>query len=757
MANYNLLKELDQEDYRSLIQQVEFAEKGYNIQFIIDSDLIGNYCYPFGLNPETKYGARAEKIKDIEYLSDEQITLHSLFYLSSNKILLLDQYFDELEGMLYKATKIGKQKIKSIDLNFGVFKFSKNSELLEILYDSFANMFTKALLHIDGLKKVSNLLNGKKVLLDADNLTNSVNKEVVTACQPQIDKVDNIKSVMRRFIGKNNELFFSRNRDAEILSRILCFNEIAKTKKLRNIYILLSDTEILKNTLKTIKDGESILQYPIIDRQKIDFYRNVSQSFAYTICLSYNGNKIDYKKTIYNLKTLQETSRIVNEKLNSTAKILESNSFELTSNKIYDNYHRLRNEYENSGLLKSFNPLFNSIKADLKGKEITDVVKIFDDFQKEGQRHITNISNTNIALLRKLKNLAHFNTSFIYGIDRIKESNDTFDISKGSDYIEGTFHHLPIYLTFKKSSNKYEKHFLKLVEIIFSRNLSRSRDIIIELNELISIMNSSKFNDLEKSEINLIKAFIFMILPSQNKKNGIKENDILAASWLSDLIINEDNEELFADKLYLQIWAERRIKNFSKSVNHAKKAIKLFPEDPRFYHGLFLSQYCMSEDRQNSDNKLLNDLLKNLDKADELYIEFALKNYEKTSYLIDAFDSFDQSYINSKCYCRALIAYNLLKNDKNTFIEMLKDIREDFDELKDEEGKFFFELTEYYDTEAFIEYLESYYVDNKSEKLDYAEKAITKAIKQTTNDNLKIKYIKKLKVIEERIEKIKSR
>ncbi|MCA9749475.1 MAG: hypothetical protein KC414_10245, partial [Romboutsia sp.] len=349
-----------------------------------------------------------------------------------------------------------------------------------------------------------------------------------------------------------------------------------------------------------------------------------------------------------------------------------------------------RNAYENSGLLRSFDPLYESIKSSLEDKNIKDVKEIFDIFRQEGEGLLKEVYSRNIFFLRKLIKVGQFNSSFIYGIERIRKWGDPFDISKGADYVEGTFHHLPLYITFSNLNDDYQKRVYSLIELVLTRSIHYSTNLINELEGILEIMNSSRLDELDKVEINLIKALVFMIIPSRNVLQKVKENDTIANAWLSELEIPKEEKEASANRDYLRIWSLRRIGRYKESVKLAKSAIKKHPKDPRFYHGLFLSLYCISEENKNQDVTLLRKLLSYLDKSLELYYEFTLENYSNQRIFPVIMDSIEESYLNSYCYCSSLLANTLNKaTEIGEFKELMVSIRKKFSGLKDEENRFY--------------------------------------------------------------------
>lgn len=770
---FNLLRELDCDDYHSLISQVNLAKNGYDLYYAIDPELIHNYCYPLGIIPEEMGKQRKSKLTQ-DYLADEQITLHNLFYLLdiNKRLLLLNEYCFELEGMLYVASRTEAHELDDFDVKLKTFeKGDGDDALMELLYESYSEMYAKVLLYIDGLKKASNILQNRRLILDSNNLENEVVKKIVNSnFGTEKDKKiieGNMQYELQLGAKKKKRkqvLFPSKLRDVIAIGRILSFNrhiQKLKSNDAKKIFILLSDSSLVKNTMNRIRKEENRIEYPNLNDKQNIYFRNVAQSFAYLISLEYknnDGGEIDFDKTITNLNNLREASQSLNERFNETSTGLDLNTSELLKKDVFTNYNRIRNAFENSGLLKSFDPLLKSIKNNLRGKKISDVAIIFKEFKEEEKKYIKDtIVDQHIYFLRALRKTGEFNASFLYGIESIKNEGATFDLSKGSDYIEGSHQHLPLLLTFSTSENGFIDHMYELIKLVLSHKSEDSILICTKLEKFFNEMNSSRIYDDNKSEINLIKALIFMILPSLRSIHDVKENDLLANNWLKELSIIESNEEGLKNKTYLNIWSSRRIREYQESIKIAEQAIIDFPNDPRFYHGLFLSQFCLCSD--NKDYYLLDNMMTNLKEAHNRYYQFIEEKYpnRKLGQLI--YHAMTDSFNNSYSYCLSLKAQLLEGQEKNEeYSTLMKEARKLINLLKDENGCYRDELPEYYDTEAYIEYSESFYlpVDKRIPKLEYAKTAIYKAIQLSKNEVLTKKYKSLLDRINQRIMELVS-
>ncbi len=769
-----LLRDLSTEDYDSLISQVDLARKGFEFYFIIDADIFGNYCFPQGIIPEETRTERRQKFNS-EYLSDEQLTLHAIFYLNEThkNILLLDEYFFEVEAMLYKARRVGAENIRKLIPDLPVFSANiKNTDFKELLYDSFSQMYAKVLFHVNGLTKAHNLLKDKKILLDSDEIEKPFVKEIIDENRGTEKDIQIIENVMLFELNKfikfgNKSLFSSRKRDAIIVDRLLSFNRSIcqnKTNSNKAVFILLSDSTLLKDTLNHLKSNNVGLEYPLISGQEVLFYRNIPQVFALLISLSYNEDKtIDFNKTIASIKELQKSSQSLDQKIIDASNELNININDLLKSELYANYNDLRNAFENAGLLKSFDQLYLSIKKDLRDHSLKDIAAIFTKFQRDSGTLVNTVISDQIRFLASLRKAGEFNTAFVYSINKIKQGMP-FDLSKGADHIEGNYQHLPLLLTFNSARLKYLESLSELVRLVLCHKSENGNNLLSQFEKMIKEMNSSNIYNKDETEINLIKSLLFMILPSKLIVNtSIKENDLLAEKWLDDLKINDDNESQ-RNLLYLKIWCKRRINNYKESEEIATKAIISFPDDPRFYHGLFLSQFCLFEELMDKNTteglSLIDKMLDNLKKANNLYPGFIKNYYQEKSISLLILEAMNDSFYNSYSYCLTLKA-DYLKEHDNTVecSNLISEALSVFDRLKSDNGKFRDELSEYYDTEAFILYHKAFFMQKAIDGitiLDQAKKIIQRAQQLSKNISLIEKYQSREKLINDRLDVLRS-
>lgn len=765
-----LLRELKSDDYDNLIAQLELEKMGYTTYFVLDANIFHNYCFPLGIVPNETRAERRMKL-NADFLSDEQITLHTIFYLNEThkKILLLDEYLFEIEGMLYKAKKVGAENIKRLNPDFPILDLNyirnDKSEIKELFYTYFSQIYATVLLNINGLKKAYKILNEGRILLDSDEIGVSAIKNIIDENRGDENNIEKIEELMFFILNqdkrtKKKSLYGSRKRDAIIIDRLLSFNNniIDSNYNEKAIFVLLSDSSLMSDAINYLRNEYSSIKYPLFLNKKILLCRNIPQTFAYLVSVAYRDDKsIDLEKTIANIKVLRESSRSLNQQFDNTSDELNVDTNDLLKFEIFVRYNNLRNAFENAGLLKSFDKLYRSIKDELKNKTLTDVKSLFEKYEKDSSAFLSDIITDQIRFLESLRKAGEFNSVFVSGINKIKQGMP-LDISKGSDYIEGSHHHLPILLTFSSSNSKYLETLCELVKIVLSHKSTGNSILLEQLKKVIKEMNSSNIFDKDDTDINLIKTLIFMILPSKLSESNQKENDLLAQKWISNLKINEKKESI-ANLLYLKVWCERRISNYKESIKIALDAIKKYPEDPRFFHGSFLSEFCLYEEDKSNNSKILlsliESMLRNLMHAKTLYPKFILNHYQDQFIASIMLDAMNDSFFNSYSYCLALKASVLKKYGDvigEDYSNLIQEAQEYFARLEDESEILKDRFPEYYDTGAFILYHSSF-----CDKIENHEEILQKALKYITEAQMLTKDISLINKYQSREEMIKAR
>ncbi|MEO6977027.1 MAG: hypothetical protein ABI113_01575, partial [Mucilaginibacter sp.] len=758
-----LLKGLRDEDFDSLIKQEKFRSQGYTIHFVVDAGLIYNYCFPEAFEKSKTSLERRKKLAIPEYAANEQVTLHSIFFLNKGKerVVFFDQYIPELDGVIEQA--VTYKAYTGTVLNSVEFTLTDPKELA---FDSFSKIFANLLLHVNGLRKISNLLASKALIIEPKELENDFIAKTLVLNKGTQETTDKVKDLLSQML--NEELFESKKRDAVVFDRVISINNFIQKfgdlEERKHVFILLTDSSVMRRLGHRLTKIPEYINYPTIHSEYIELTRSVQQYFAYLISIVYKeSGEVDHQKTIENLYLLKDYSREIQNRFFVTEQIIQKKNSDtiinlLTSEKygkVFDNYKTIRDEFENSGLLRSFDGLYKSIKPTLKDKKFNLIRAFFEAIENDIEQLNKELGEKHRILLKRLLNEAIFNTTFINGIEQISKSGVNFILKKGEDLIEGSYQHLPIFLTFSKIK-KLQLHTFNFLALILTKKTEESKGIVYELDEILNLLVEANSNGDWPIEVKLLKAFIFILLPSEDEslatsyKKSIEviDNNAFALEWLEGIYQRTkiDDSELSADLLYLLCWTARRVKDYKKALSYANIGIKVFSDDPRFYHGKFLADYCIYQSAQRASGELIDEMLKNLKLSVNFYTSFISNHYIQFDSVVLLYDKLIDTFNNNFCYCLVLkasyLASSQTENDVNLIVALLTQARNHLKALKLENGAFKDELAEYYDTESHLEYIEADYLKGKHrvKKLHNAQLAISQAIKLSTHEGLKNKY-----------------
>lgn len=764
-----LLRRLGDSNYDTLILQERLRMEGYSFHYIIDVDLIGNYCFPKGIIESNKNRIKKNNISD-EYLADEQVTLHALFYLNKNaqRVIILDEYYQELQGFIRFARIHSKPNSKFSE---GLFddktlneleKLNDNEGLANLIRVHFSKLLAEVTLKIEGLKKLSSLFADDTLIFDSQSLENDLLIEAFEDSKKNVQYKNEIFSFFNtKDIEYTNET--SKKVDAQIISRVLSINKfLSSTNKskgfeqnARHIFFYLGDSNTNEVVFKKI---ENKAYYPSIKGTKINLYKTINELFAHLICIEYDTiGRIDSIKTIENLTLLKKYGKAIKKTLKETQNKISSTRdneideyFPTTDEFKYffSRYFNLRNSFENAGLFQSFKFLYDSIKEDIKGTKFTQIKNILEKLN-EKHKEIELELKPYEDRIKALDEENKVNNLIALGFEEIRLGGSEFTLQKGQDLIEGSYQFLPIIFRIQnisEFSTIYAKPINMLTELIVKKKINESKKVCDSLLDLFKLLerNINKYNDPIEEKI--IKTLVFLILPNSNEKSSTE----LIINWLS----KSDNEslplELRVELWYTLCWIYRRTKNYSASIRIADEGIKTVPNDPRFYHGKSLANYCMWVENKKSVN--IDDIISGLKKSKKLYYEFIEDNYTnglKASLHSKIIDTFN----NNLCYFYTEKSFLIKDSHPDMAMELINIARHKYlKELKKADGTYIETLPEYYDTESNLEFVESYMLDDKINRLSHSKIAIEQAIKLSNHLELKGKYLKRLYDIEERID-----
>lgn len=781
-----LLANLKNSDYDSLISHERLRASGWKIHFVIDASIVNNYCFPTGifLNHSTRLNDR--KFTN-EYLADEQATLHSLFYLTepNNKPIIFDQYLPELRALINLArnTALYNSQLNQIDFFLdNSFSLSPTTELneekiVELVKENFSQIIATVLSRMDGLNKLLSLFKDKVFIFDSTDLNNQFLQDACDLVRGNVDTRTFILQLYRSLFSleKFQKRESAKERDSWVIDRIIGLNNFiqkwGKGKDQKHLFILISDSPATKRVLDELCFSE-IIEYPRIEGKKINLYRTTEQFFAHLICRKYNKKQeLSSRDTINNLSILREKSFSINSKFNQTQSYLQKNislshSRELLYveeyRDIFSNYREIRGAYENVGLFQSFNSFYNNLIGQINTEtKFRDIKRLLDTIKKQIDVISNELANVQNIILDDLETEAEFNSIFIMSIETIKNELNNFDLSKGGDPIEGSYQHLPVFLHFSDGDERKEYHeiILKLTRMILERKINESKLIFIEFDALLRKLYTIKSKVQSPTEEKLIKSFISLILPPIDSYEHNEEYDVTdmkAYKWLRDVEKRNTEPTLESEILYMLCWTARRTKDYISSEQFAKRGIKKFPKDPRFFHGYALALYGEKEDIEKETVSDVNEIIENLQKAYKLYPDFLKDSYSSADCVL-FLNKVDQCFDNNFCFFYTEIAHLLFlkKQPQEQSLSYIKLAEINLNRLR-VGGGFIEELAEYYDTEAYFYFVQSllkkYF--NPLQKVLAAKKSIDTAIQLTSDRRLITKYEKRKRVIETRLSEL---
>lgn len=767
-----LISELEDYNFDSLIEHERLIQEGYKFHYILDADLIGNYCFPYSLQ-EGEVRRKGRNIST-EYISDEQVTLHLLFHfpIQVQHEFLFEGYVQELGGMINRARKeaLNDPSFKTIMANqlnelLSKIRINQQEDKLNVddntnfIEEYFSKIISTVLLRIDGLKKIKMLLENdlftyETMDLDDELLENACDFEKGDERREKI-----IKSIYSHVFRRGTSKVSDRDKsiDARVIERTLSINNFIQKygegKGKKNVFLLAVDAPLTQRVFDFIKSSQ-ILEYPIIDGGKINLYRTTQEYFAYILCCVYNeDNTVNHQQTIENLRSLKTANNLVKKGTHSL-KVLEPQSI------IFDNYKRLLTTFGNLSILRSFDAIYNSIKSDLEDGSVIEIKMFLDEIKREEASLLQHVIRTHEQMLDNIVNEAKFNEIFLTGMNIMDRVGFEFEILKGGDSIAGSYQHLPVFFRFSKipGSSVYNDDLLKISMPILQRKIAGNDILMNDIRQLLQRLHRIKSRSKYPLEEKLIKTLLYLILPvshntQQLSPNEKRANDMAAYHWLKK--IAEDNEDmgpLFSEFLYIKCWVARRVGLFPEAKEIALKGIKDFPKDPRFYHGLFLAEYCIYFDMQEQYKipDMVDDLITNAVSAFQLYPAFIDEFYDN-AYHDDLNERIEDCFNNNLCYLYTERAY-LLYHEKKS-----KEALGTLDKAREYLGALIVgdynneTLPEYFDTAAYFYYQESFFRHlNPKQKIQKALDAIDEALLKTTHRDLRDQFDKRRKLIKKR-------
>ncbi|TAE26018.1 MAG: hypothetical protein EAZ91_18410 [Cytophagales bacterium] len=442
------------------------------------------------------------------------------------------------------------------------------------------------------------------------------------------------------------------------------------------------------------------------------------------------------------LATLKEMKEVVEKRTKTIGN--ESNSFEVVFKERID---ILRNRYAREKLLKQINEfreLFEQLQQ--AGGRFGRLSTLYNNLVAERADRSEELEKSSKGILSTINFELEFKEHYLQWLESRASKTPNFIIQRGKDPVFGTAHHLP--LLFENGGNQKElisqitqRYIRDEVEALKSK--ANAADLDANIEDLIKKQTTESFAHQGKPEPEdiLVRSLLNLIIPfdrTKKKSYTPEEMVIQVAKKQIDLIAFEGDVLLLGDYYYLLCWACRRDKQYERSRKYAELGKQLNENDPRFWHGLFLYNYCEFRECIKKTTLTIegnaSSALPFLGKAIETS-QKALEKYE--SWLTDAKRTEDPIVLKKTkaALMTGIIIVHAYLYAIEGDIDFLTKSREVTQDLKKFEGTAYGQQPEYLYVESFLEYQEycEFQKKNQSElaqrKLQQARAAIESACK----------------------------
>lgn len=721
----SLLLELDESDYQIVIDELMLIKRGVQFHYAIDLYDISEYCYPFGLKEDSNTQESKEK-KHIDFVADEQYAMYQLFNSKNERVFLLDEYLVELlyfKKFIKYAIENGIQLVNTLKkyedefYSDGKLNTQKEKNLEYLIHTKLTILLSYLIdLNSSGIQKLISLFKENKIILDEDDFEDNSKEELIKTALVEnrgsdlteiiLEKIWRVDPTTDKTDYDKNVRYTSRKRDAKVIDRIININKfLAKGqkefKKKQRVLLYLSST----STSKEFFQKDFIQQHSIvIDNIVVNPLRNKAQVFLKALCFNEENldesiSNVEYlRNKILNIKKLKELIpvTILRQDINATL----SRKF---------NYYR--EKFETYAVLNQYQKIADLVESTLKKVKDNELNSSFTLQIMPVLNKLVALGNqTENEKLNDLISLDNWENQVKYTyyikktIERLGKQTEIFRFNTGKDPIRSTIHHLPIIYKITTSKNSdATKGFKEIIERISSYIIKPFSTFSTEDIKALTKETFDKTIELQPSlEERLVKALVLLLIPEIDE---IEDTNKLAYDWTNSILLKEiqtypllnELNAIESDYMYFVSWAARRCKDYPASKTTLTEALKKYPNDARFYHGMALIDYCIFEDIKNTSSaekiNALKGCIGNAIKAQTLFLlEKEIPVVDKTLIALNNTIGFFYAEI-----------YRI--NNDFSESENINKARYHINELKKGEPEYQ-NYPEYLHTESFIELLE---------------------------------------------------
>lgn len=742
MQYESLLFDLKPEEIDQLIWEEELRARGWQVYYAIDPAEIRDYCFPFGFDRD-EFKAITDK-KSKSFIADEHLLLLDLLGRPdrdrTRHVVLLKDYFEEVNGLIrysiqqannlpMQGEKVFQDFFFNINSDGGrdLGEYNENPEQqgTEFVQSHFSEVLASTLMLRNGTEELANLLQ-KGLIISENNIEDDEDLLDALAADIEDPKLEEHELLIRLDnLAQNKKLQkkFSKRRDVRVIGRLITANQYFVKTNQKKIFFCFTDAEISVALLRDLFESGDLQSYPDFGSvSRFPFYRKRRHLFAQLLC---KGATESQDGVLRNLNTLRQTTEDFRAELDKSG-YSEQAFFSVAARSILERYTKLRNQFENENLVRHYEKTLNEARAIAEQKNADKARELIERIQADLPGIIQKLSGFE-EQMRFLADEHRFNVAFTKGVHELEKKHGKINLAKGSDPVEGSYHHLP---TVFWLGNNHQREINSIAKFVLGRN---NEQLPGTLKNTISTLNKEKKYTLEEK---LIKAYIYLILP---KTNSSDDNNKISLDWINSILQREKENMtplLREEFKYLAVWAARRAKQYSDSLHIAQQEIDRLEQEKtpdaklaRFYHGRFLANYCLyytlkesiksAKDDSKESAKLISLLKSSIEDC-----KSARTLYEQLKpSMKDIKDKLQRTLLNSLCYLYS----ELYVEEKNP--EHLVTAREYLLKLRGLDPENYKQFPEYLHTESYLEYYESFIpTGNLLFKLNMALDAINKAL-----------------------------
>ena len=615
--NRSILSSLDDSDLREIYCDQILKLNGYKFTYIVDADDIAMYSHPF----------QKKNDRDLGEVSDEQFVIEYLFNNGKNKVVILEDYFEELirtRQYLSGAINVSKlqalirdydNSLESLIDNLGSKEISKKDhEFLRqvLMYYSFLQSYASGNFK-NKLSKLNNLLASDSILFEGSPKNN--NNTQFLRKHLSAYKYDRTltKFLFDQFQFPNK----SKLNDINAILKTYHLTKSVLKKRHKHVYFFLSsDTEDIQTLrskiLNKTYDHEQFrienfyfTSYSLIRSKKQIFASIIYESFprdTNKAFLSFPGfkeelkgiiKKLDSKKGKSTLNKNFQESIVQNKELIENIAILQNTKNRKLSQK---------NNQEDQELLETQNFLGKENDQRHLQKRSEEKIRSFllhvdrivgQEFKRTNLKDW--LRNTQFYLRLSVFEIEVLK-DFLRGIESKKDN--LYYVDRGDDPIESIFAAFPHLSEF----DFYRDSLHKLLS-------DCNNNLTIRKTKLREFLDSLEMTDELNHQVLAFVLYLLLLVKYKDPKRQYSSNFFVfkrakkiiqtysnldydkSNNTKSSTILFKEGEKKLADFYAIAAWAARRSRKYLFAYEYAQKGKSIFPSDPRFDFSLALTGY----------------------------------------------------------------------------------------------------------------------------------------------------------------------